>query len=55
MSTPTATLPYALFGSGFRLCEGPAQPEHFSDELGHLPLEDRANIVSGNLSRPVTV
>ncbi len=44
MSRPTATLPYALFGSRLHL-----------DALGHLPLEDRAKIMGCNRSRPVTV
>jgi hypothetical protein len=44
MSTPTATLPYALFGSRLRL-----------DALGHLPRGLQAKIMGCNLSRPVTV
>jgi len=44
-----------LFGSDFPHPEGLAQPTHFADALGHLPLEDQAKIMGGNLSRLVTV
>ncbi len=55
MSKPTATLPCALFGSGFHLREVLTHPTYFSDALGHLRPEDQAKIIGGNLSRPVTV
>ncbi len=65
-TTPTVTLPYPLFdadnhlyetqlcGSDFPHPEGLAQPTHFADVLGHLPVGDQAEIMGGNLARLVT-
>ncbi len=44
-----------LFGSDFPHPEGLAPPTHFADTLVHLPVEDRAKIMGGNLTRLVTV
>jgi predicted TIM-barrel fold metal-dependent hydrolase len=44
-----------LFGSDFPHPEGLAQPTHFADALGHLPVQEQAKIMGGNLSRLVTV
>ncbi|UXA06170.1 amidohydrolase [Mycobacterium sp. SMC-2] len=44
-----------LFGSDYPHPEGLAQPTHFADALGHLPQEDRAKIMGGNLTRLVSV
>jgi hypothetical protein len=38
-----------------RMRDDPAQPTHFADALGHLPLDDQAKIMGGNLARLVTV
>ncbi|SRR6266568_1736287 len=40
-----------LFGSDYPHPEGLAQPTHFADMLGHLPEEDQAKIMGGNLAR----
>ncbi|BBY37981.1 amidohydrolase [Mycobacterium mantenii] len=44
-----------LFGSDYPHPEGLAQPRHFADALGHLPQEDQAKIMGGNLARLVSV
>jgi predicted TIM-barrel fold metal-dependent hydrolase len=40
-----------LFGSDYPHPEGLAQPTHFADLLQHLPVEDQAKIMGGNLAR----
>jgi len=47
-TTPTATSPYPLFGTDFRLRGGLEQP------IGHLPPANLAQIMNGNLAHPVT-
>ncbi|WP_433526077.1 amidohydrolase family protein [Nocardia pseudovaccinii] len=39
-----------LFGSDYPHPEGLAQPTHFADMLTHLPVEDQAKIMGGNLA-----
>jgi hypothetical protein len=66
-TTPTMTLPYPLFDADNHLYETQqlcgsdvphperlAQPTHFADALGHVPVGDRAEIMGGNLARLVT-
>ncbi|MEV0248183.1 amidohydrolase family protein [Nocardia sp. NPDC050712] len=40
-----------LFGSDYPHPEGLAEPTHFADMLTHLPVEDQAKIMGGNLAR----
>ncbi|MEU8896041.1 amidohydrolase family protein [Nocardia sp. NPDC048505] len=40
-----------LFGSDYPHPEGLAEPTHFADMLAHLPVEDQAKIMGGNLAR----
>jgi predicted TIM-barrel fold metal-dependent hydrolase len=44
-----------LYGSDFPHPEGLAQPTHYADALGHLPQEDQAKIMGGNLARLVSM
>lgn len=43
-----------LYGSDYPHPEGLAQPTHYADALVHLPVEDQAKIMGGNLARLVT-
>jgi len=67
MSTaPTMTLPYPLFDADnhlyeTQLCDSDvphperlAQPTHFADALGDVPVGDHAKSMGGNLARLVT-
>jgi predicted TIM-barrel fold metal-dependent hydrolase len=44
-----------LYGSDYPHPEGLAQPTHYADALQHLPVEDQAKIMGGNLARLVSV
>jgi len=44
-----------LYGSDYPHPEGLAQPTHYADALEHLPQDDQAKIMGGNLSRLVSV
>jgi predicted TIM-barrel fold metal-dependent hydrolase len=44
-----------LYGSDYPHPEGLAQPTHYADALGHLPQDDQAKIMGGNLARLVSV
>jgi predicted TIM-barrel fold metal-dependent hydrolase len=44
-----------LYGSDYPHPEGLAQPTHYADALEHLPRDDQAKIMGGNLSRLVSV
>ena len=44
-----------LFGSDYPHPEGLSQPTHYANVLEHLPQEDQAKIMGGNLSRLVSV
>lgn len=44
-----------LFGSDYPHPEGLSEPSHFSDMLSHLPVEDQAKIMGGNLARLLSV
>ena len=44
-----------LYGSDYPHPEGLAQPMHYADALQHLPIDDQAKIMGGNLARLVSV
>jgi predicted TIM-barrel fold metal-dependent hydrolase len=44
-----------LFGSDFPHPEGLARPTHYADMLTHLPVEDQAKIMGGNLAGLLSV
>jgi predicted TIM-barrel fold metal-dependent hydrolase len=44
-----------LYGSDYPHPEGLAHPTHYVHALEHLPANDQAKIMGGNLSRLVTV
>ena len=44
-----------LYGSDYPHPEGLAEPTHYVTALEHLPVDDQAKIMGGNLSRLVTV